>query len=152
MACSRERSYEEQPVKVPVPGRRPYVPDILFHFRLLPNDTPIRRSVLGEAKPNKYLFEKRQKLRPVFKAARLFAADNGWDFKIFTERQIKTPMLKNARFLIPFLKRKPNVQLTEVLLDALANSGVVMVRSLISAMQPGTEHQPDFYAEVWRLA
>ncbi|MCA3040714.1 MAG: TnsA endonuclease C-terminal domain-containing protein, partial [Rhodocyclaceae bacterium] len=38
-------------------------------------------------------------LKPKFRAARRYAKEKGWTFKIYTEREIRTPYLTNVQFL-----------------------------------------------------
>ena len=42
-------------------------------------------------------------LLPKFNSARAFATSNGWDFKVFTEKEIRTTYLENIKFLKKFI-------------------------------------------------
>jgi hypothetical protein len=59
------------------------------------------RSVLYEVKYRDDLRAHWQDYRSKFKAARRYACTQGWVFRLITEREIRTPYLKNATFLGP---------------------------------------------------
>jgi TnsA endonuclease N terminal len=91
-------SYEEQPVRVDFmrEGKKTqYVPDARVEY-------VSRTPVLCEIKYRSELREKWRELRPALKAGRRLAKARGEQFKIITEREIRTPFLKNARQLLPF--------------------------------------------------
>ncbi|WP_031409593.1 heteromeric transposase endonuclease subunit TnsA [Thiomonas sp. FB-Cd] len=93
------RSYEAQPVRIPVPAKRTsYVPDALTHFHPDASGV-IRASELIEVKPKALLKKHRTEYEPKFEAARAFAAEHGWVFVLKTERDIRTPRLDNIKFL-----------------------------------------------------
>ena len=94
--------FEEQPVKVPLlvngKKRKPYVPDILIYH--LPTPTgEIWRPVMGEVKKSDDLKRNKAKYAPKFEAAYRYAEERGWEWRIFTEKEIRTPYLDNLKFL-----------------------------------------------------
>jgi hypothetical protein len=92
-------SIEEQPVEVPVPGKRGrasyYVPDFLVYRRNRP-------AMLAEIKPTAILQSNIDQFKDRFDAARRYANDRDWEFSIWTENEIRCPRLDNAKFLLPF--------------------------------------------------
>jgi hypothetical protein len=95
-------SYEEQPVRIDFvrDGKKTqYVPDARVEYV---SATP----ALCEIKYRSELREKWRDLRPALKAGRRLAKARGERFKIFTEREIRTPFLQNARMLLPFLSQE----------------------------------------------
>ena len=40
-----------------------------------------------------------------FEAARAYCAQQDWDFRVFSEKEIRGPFLDNAKFLLPFRVR-----------------------------------------------
>lgn len=73
-----------------------YTPDVLARF----DDSERDESVtVYEVKPADELRKNWAMYRPRFKAALRYCRAQGWRFRIVTERQIRTPMLTNARFL-----------------------------------------------------
>ena len=112
-------SWEANPITLPwldASGKqRSYTPDVLVHYR--PDGTdrnPI--SILCEIKPD---FDgetdlPRNKLPrrddPIedeikWAAATKYAARRGWRFRVYRESEIRTPHLKNAKFLLRYLER-----------------------------------------------
>lgn len=73
---------------------RRYTPDVLAEF-----DRDEIPTVVYEVKPLEVLKEDWQELRPRFKAAVAYCRRRDWQFKIVTERHIRTPYLQNAKFL-----------------------------------------------------
>lgn len=73
---------------------RRYTPDVLAEF-----DRDEIPTVVYEVKPLEVLKEDWHELRPRFKAAVAYCRRRDWQFKIVTERHIRTPYLHNAKFL-----------------------------------------------------
>ena len=98
------RAVLEQPVRIDYEHegrRRRFTPDVLAEFDAAHGHAP--RIVLYEVKFLEELQERWSELRPRFKAATHYCRQRGWRFKLMTERQIRTPFLKNARFLRGYL-------------------------------------------------
>lgn len=108
---------EEQPVKIyftDAEGKvRSYTPDVLVTFR---DGTP---PLLGEVKPRRILKEKWKELKPRFRAARLYAKERGWKFKLFDEVRIRTPYLDNVVFLLGFRRLEEDAEKTTLILQTL---------------------------------
>lgn len=92
---------------------RLYTPDVLATFKPHGN----RCKTLYEVKYRSELSKKWQELRPKFRAAVKFARTQGWRFKIITEIEVRTPLLDNARFLLPFVRQGPAEEMHMDLLD-----------------------------------
>lgn len=60
------------------------------------------RHVLYEVKYREELRRDWAKLRPRFRAAHRFARGHGWKFRLITDYEIRTPLLWNAKFLLPY--------------------------------------------------
>lgn len=102
--------FEEQPVKIPfeVSGkaRKPYVPDILIQYKsALPGVAG--RKVLGEVKESGDLKKNKFKYAPKFEAAKSYAAEHGWEWRIFKENYIRTALLDNLKFLREYHEIEP---------------------------------------------
>ena len=103
---------EEQPVRINYDHEgksRHYTPDFLVHRS---HDKPM----LAEIKPAKFLTPE---LEPKFNAARAYSKTRDWEFSIWTEKDIRTERLKNARFLLPFINREIEQNLKKDLLNQL---------------------------------
>jgi len=73
---------------------RRYTPDVLAEF-----DRDEIPTVVYEVKPIEVLRDDWRELRPRFRAAVTYCRQREWQFKIVTERHIRTPYLQNAKFL-----------------------------------------------------
>ncbi len=101
------KSFEVQPVTInwkDCNGKsRKYTPDVLVSF----GEQIKPQTVLYEVKYRSELKEKWQELRPKFKAGIRFAAQQHWKFKLITDVEIRTPLLDNIKFLMPFIRQGP---------------------------------------------
>lgn len=99
-------SFEVQPVTVhwfdESNKERIYTPDVLAYFY-----SPEHQTTLYEVKYRSELKERWSELKPKFKAAVRFARSKGWRFKLITEIEVREVRLKNAKFLLPFVKKGP---------------------------------------------
>lgn len=96
--------FQVQPVKITFSDqegrRRSYTPDLLISF--VPDAAtglPVRKPQLCEVKYADELRRNWADLKPKFKAARAYARERGWEFKIFSEKRIRNGLLQNIQFL-----------------------------------------------------
>ncbi|TCK03844.1 TnsA endonuclease N-terminal domain-containing protein [Phorcysia thermohydrogeniphila] len=94
------KAYVEQPCKVPSPSGRHYVPDFLVFF-----NEPLRRPLLVEVKYSSEIRKNSDKLLTKFETLEKYALKKGYDFKVFTEKDLLTPRLKNYKFLYNYLDK-----------------------------------------------
>ncbi len=112
---------EEQPVRIEYRvgqgTKRRYVPDFLVTYR-----GAGRPPQLVEVKysTDPHLLAGALEVR--FAAARRFAAERGWVFTLVTEKEIRTPRLENATFLLPFRDRPADPAFRDRLLTAAAEA------------------------------
>jgi TnsA endonuclease N terminal/TnsA endonuclease C terminal len=93
-------SFEEQPLTIPVPGiPRGYTPDFLVRYHADHVTQEEQRFELVEIKSSDDLRRNAEKYSRKFENATRFANDRGWDFRIATEKDIRTPRLANLKFL-----------------------------------------------------
>lgn len=76
--------------------RQHYTPDVKVEFTN-------KKIIFYEVKYRNDLFENWAFLKPKFKAAIKYAKHNGAEFKIITEKEIRTAYLKNIKFLKPYV-------------------------------------------------
>jgi len=101
-------SFEEQPVNIPVPGVvKGYTPDILVRFRADPATGRIRAPLLTEIKHSDDLKKNAEKYAPKFAAAEHYVIERGWEFRLTTEIEIRTPRLANLKFLREYRNIEP---------------------------------------------
>lgn len=91
-------SIEEQPVSVPVPGKKgrsaTYIPDfLLIRVDAVPSLVEIKYS--DDLKTYKEFYKDR------FAAAKDFSRQRGWLFDVLTEVQVRCTRLENATFFLP---------------------------------------------------
>jgi hypothetical protein len=98
--------YQSQPVKIDYVdsegGQRSYTPDLLVSYRATktsgqPSET--RKPLLCEVKYRADYAEQWKLLKPKFRAARAYAKEMGYEFRVMTEVEIRTEYLKNIQFL-----------------------------------------------------
>lgn len=94
--------YDVQPITIEwadsLGKRRIYTPDVLVKYE---GEKP----VLFEVKYRSDIKKDWTNLKPKFIAAIKFAKQHDWKFKLITEIEIRTPLLSNVRFLLPFIRR-----------------------------------------------
>lgn len=104
--------YEEQPVKIDyelLTGRLSrYTPDARAILREHPLSGEPVPPVLIEIKYRKDLQIDLPGLRQRMRAGARFAKQNGWTFRVLTERHIRSPFLDNARLLLGY-RRLPTL-------------------------------------------
>ena len=100
---SNVQAFEEQPVRIEFLGKtgrlHSYTPDVLVHYRSDKPPGAWLKPRLIEVKYRATLWAEWTTLRPKFQAAIRFASERGWEFKILTEKEIRTHYLENVRFL-----------------------------------------------------
>lgn len=140
----------EQPFTIyyEVEGRRiRYTPDVLAEF--LRAGTV--KTVVYEVKPLETLRADWQLLRPRFKAAVKHCRGQGWQFRIVTERHIRTPLLANATFLrryramVPLLVKQAQLKYTATVL------GPTTPQALLAAAYWPVDEQSQAIPALWQL-
>lgn len=143
--------FEVQPVTIEwedVNGKkRRYTPDALVHYK-----HAIAEPILYEVKYRKDLKKNWSDLRPVFKAAIRYAKRNGWRFKLVTEVEIRTTYLSNVQFLLPFVRRGPQVEEhMDMLADKLTELHNSTPTQLLRAIFQDEWHQAELLPTLWYL-
>ncbi len=132
-------SIEEQPVQLTLPTGNRYTPDFLVTW-----EAP-RRPSLVEVKPSDKVATLGAKRIP---AAR-YAASRGWKFEIATEKEIRTPRLANARFLLPFRNHVPDPEKVERIRSVL--QGVATPIPVSTLLDFITSKRELYFPAVWHL-
>ncbi|EPX96253.1 MULTISPECIES: heteromeric transposase endonuclease subunit TnsA [Ralstonia] len=129
---------------------RRYTPDGLIEWR---SDLALhdRRPVLVEVKYREAFEGDWRRWRSIARAARNYARDRGWDFQIYTEREIRTPALENARFLLPYLRRTSAFETESWLLDALQAERESTPKALIGGLYQDKWNQAALIPILWKL-
>jgi hypothetical protein len=147
--------FEEQPIQVPlqVNGKKlkPYVPDILIHFKVTSaGETP--RPTLGEVKHTSDLLKNKEKYAPKFLAASLYAEERGWNWHIFSEKEIRTPYLDNLKFLREYHSVEPDAAwLHEVINFLQKKRGVVLLEVMLQHLCTDEDRTLRIVPAIWHL-
>lgn len=147
--------FEEQPVRIHFTtnkkAKKSYVPDILIHYRpQTSGESPA--SVLGEVKNKQALIKNKAKFAPKFKAAEEYAKEHGWEWRIFTEKEIRIPLLDNIKFLREFHKVEPDpASLNEVIAYMQSVRGAVTIESLLKHLCPTDDRTLSMAPAIWHL-
>ena len=128
---------------------RQYTPDVLIEYH--PIDGPDGAFVLGEVKPLEIADDPDDDIKERFAAGDRHAKTRGWTFKVFTEREIRTPLLKNAHFLVGFLNRIPTADAQQQVLGLLQEMGTTTVGALLNRSAPGLPERAATLPVIWHL-
>lgn len=149
--------YIAQPVKIEYQDKggqqRSYTPDILIHHRkdILPaKNMP---TILAEVKYRDNLRENFNELRPKFKAAIHYAKERGWKFKILTDREIRTPYMLNAKFLLGYMNPEPypKYEIVQMVLDRVRELRETDVDTLLVSIYRDKWNQAELLPVIWHL-
>ena len=151
----RVSHYVEQPAKIEFTdgtGRlRSYTPDILVIYH--PHQDPAQETkpLLAEIKYRKDLFKNWPDLKPKFQAARRYAREKGWEFKIITEVEIRTPFLKNVVFLLEYRDLTVGDAEIKLLLETLNHLGGADPDELLLAISEDRIKRAQLLPMLWYL-
>jgi hypothetical protein len=133
------KSFEDNPVTIDWMDEnremRRYTPDVLVHYKEDETGKPYSPPILCEIKPFKEgdapsthkRYPPRTENHPENKlkwaAAERYARKQGWEFKVFYEKDIRTEYFTNARFLLRHVEKMHDSKHQYGLLQALAERG-----------------------------
>lgn len=116
-----------QPTTIPYDGPddkpRSYTPDLLVVFKDSFKKSSPQPPMYCEAKFREDLIENWSEYKPKFKAAIRFAKRHGCRFKIFTEREIRTPYLDNVKFLFRYRTSECHAEYRDAIRQLLQTEG-----------------------------
>lgn len=129
-------------------GELRYTPDVLAQYRD-PGD--LERIVVYEVKQHDDLRESWDKYRRRFSQAVSYCRARGWRFKIVTENHIRTPLLKNAKFLKKYRAFKEQPLYRDQLLYSMRALGRATPQSLLALSYLHEEKRMAALTELWRM-
>ncbi|RJE76811.1 hypothetical protein BGP78_10390 [Pseudoalteromonas sp. MSK9-3] len=137
--------FEEQPLTIHF-GNQYYTPDVLVEF----TDST---KTLYEVKYRDELRKNWTKLKPKYKAAINYCHNNNFRFKLITDKEIRTPLLKNIEFLSHFSRTVSPVEsaIGKALLDTLIDLGSSSPRELLAACFCCRMKRAEAAPILWRL-
>ena len=147
--------FEVQPVRIDYVDEegkaRHYTPDALVRYEKPPRGETSRRPLLCEVKPVRQLAGNWREIRRKVRAERAFARERGWDFRVLTERHIRTPYLDNARFQLPFKSRRTDHAAEVLLLDRLRELRSTDPETLLAAVYWDPDNRDLLIPSLWKL-
>lgn len=130
---------------------RSYTPDFVLQFC----DDINRPDTLYEVKYRSDLAENWDIYKPKFKAALSYAKLFGLRFKIFTEVEIKGPLLENARFLSKYLFVHDNDALHQEWVSSIKEHivplGICSIEKLLACLASSKMQKAEALAHIWRM-
>jgi hypothetical protein len=128
---------------------RTYTPDVLVRFKPEKGE----KVTLYEVKFRSELIKSWRKLKPKFKAAIAVCKEKGWKFKIVTEREIRTPELKNREFLFHFSRTTSPVELPmrSAIFKALSSLDFSTPSELLAILFHSTLKRAEALPVLWRM-
>jgi len=140
-----------QPVTIPYETEagdiRSYTPDGIIYFESKLFLNPILYEI-------KYIDDFRKDWRtflPKFRAGKYFAEQEGWEFRVFTEKNIRTIYLENVKFLWRFKNRKPPDSFMERVLSVLADLTKCDPDLLLHILCKDSENRARMIPVIWYL-
>lgn len=148
------RVFHPQPLKLSfVDGlgvKRQYTPDGLIEWHANARGvTPA--PLLVEVKYREAFRGEWRQWRRCFRAASDIASSRGWQFAVFTEREIRTPLLDNAKLLLPFVRGTRDLTAEGTLLLALQQLKSSTPRALLAHITTDSMAQARLMPVLWRL-
>lgn len=148
-------SFEEQPVCIHYVDEeskpRTYTPDVLVHYRSEAPPGCWMKPRLVEVKYRADLWKNWPRLKPKFRAAVRFAAEHGMEFKILTEKEIRTEYLENARFLNRYRKVDVEPGYVQRLDDLLGQLPATTPEEIIQLAARDLYKQAEYLFVLWHM-
>ncbi|MHB1646576.1 MAG: TnsA endonuclease C-terminal domain-containing protein [bacterium] len=145
--------YQEQPVKVEaiLNNRKiTYIPDCMIYF----NPVLERKPLLIEIKYLKEVIEKKEKIKNKVKSVSKYSKENGYSFKIFTDKRINETYIDNIKFLYRYCdKPKINNKYAEYenkILSALVDNSLT-VSELLECISSDNLEKITVLPVIWHL-
>jgi hypothetical protein len=130
-------------------NKRTYTPDGFIKFKA--SASPFHPPILFEVKYREDFRKDLKTLLPKFRAAKAYCIPRGWRFEVFTERQIRTPYLKNVKFLWQYLERVPEPETKAHVLAILNDLDEADPDLLLCALCSDATNRARFIPSIWHL-
>ncbi|MFZ6746487.1 TnsA endonuclease N-terminal domain-containing protein [Undibacterium sp. JH2W] len=147
----RVASFEPQPVIIQVPGiAKGYVPDVLVRYHPDFESGEIPKPLLTEIKHTDDLERNAEKYAPKFEAAKNFALERGWDFRITTQVEIRTQRLANLKFLREYRNIEPAIHDSSQIIQIVReNNGILPVDELLDCLTSTDDDRLHWLPIIW---
>lgn len=143
--------FEPQPVTIAVSGiPKGYVPDVLVHYHPDPISGKAPKPLLTEVKHTDDLQRNAQKYAPKFASAEKFVSERGWEFRITTQVDIRTPRLANLKFLREYRNIEPTNQDSSRLIQLVREiGGISSVDDLLDRLATTDDDRLHWLPIIW---
>lgn len=125
---------------------RQYTPDVLVSYRSRPTE-------LVEVKHSKLLWRDRDVLKPKFRRAYQWGHEQGFRFRVVTEKKIPETLVKNLRFLDRY--RRPGLKIDQsnvaLIRRAVEQTSPTTPEMLLRALSNNAEQQGQLLPALWHL-
>jgi hypothetical protein len=141
--------FECQPVNIPIPGvPKGYTPDFLVRYHPDCKTGHFPKPLLTEVKHTDDLERNREKYVTKFALAEQYAQEQGWEFCITTQLDIRIPRLANLKFLREYRNITPDENDFRDVLEA-AGSGTVTISDLLNQLAPDDDSRLHWLPIIW---
>lgn len=149
-------AWHPQPFTIPVSkgeGRRAsrYTPDVVVEYSATPEGSTLARVDLCEVKYRQELKDNWTKLKPRLKTGLRHAKSQGWNFKIYTEVEIRTPRLTNAKFFLGYVTRGTDLMDVARLQTTLRELGTGSPNEIFKAAFVAPEEKGRMLGVLWHM-
>ncbi|MEO9871155.1 TnsA endonuclease N-terminal domain-containing protein [Ekhidna sp.] len=153
---SNVEKFVEQPTKIEYHdefGRlRHYTPDFLVFYRNKALDQPYYKPTLVEIKYSERLKKDRDILKPKFDAANIHCRKKGWEFKVVTEKDIRTDFLYNVKFLSGYLNSSEvKNEDINLLIDSISEMEIATPLKLIDSLSSEDKVKATLLYTIWYM-
>lgn len=150
------KSIEEQPVTIKFTDaegmQRSYTPDFLIKFRDGLDGCYETVTWLCEIKYREDAHQNWAVLKDKFKAGNKFASEQGWKFRVLTDKLIRSVYLVNAHFLIQYRTfRDQNKNHTSKILEAIQKQKVSTPTKLLGTLTEDKWELAEMIPALWHL-
>jgi len=142
------KHYHDQPVQIAYKDAagtdRIYTPDFLVEYRS-------RSPVLFEVKSREYIRQNPVEIRKLITLGTKFAKQNGWDYRVITESEIKTDYGDNVRDLFRYQTYTVDLTISDLIIRKLEALRQSTPHKLIMEISDDSEQWPVYIAAIWAL-
>ena len=144
-------SYEEQPLRISKKaGRRTicHYPDCRVRFF----EKVGRKPLFVEVKYKSDLESKKEQLAEKFDMTREFSKENGSDFTVMTEDDIRGVYLENLKFIYKYARSYPAFERhREFILQSSRVDGPLKVSEFLDVLTPDKRRQAELLPAIWHM-
>jgi hypothetical protein len=147
--------YQRQPVHVEYTGpsgaARAFAPEFLITYRRDIEPACRMKPLLCDVMTRQDVFANCAELKPRLRRARRYARGRGWEYQLLTEREIRTPYLDNAKFLLPYRRLETDWSQAKPLLWTMRELRQANPEALLAACATTAARRAALLTSLWHL-